>query len=206
MIECGLDIECHHHEVATGGQCEIDQSFDTLVKSADNMMMYKYVVRNVANQYGKTVTFMPKPLFDDNGSGMHTHQSLWKDGKPLFAGDSYAGLSQMALWYIGGLLKHAPALSAIIAPTTNSYKRLVPGYEAPVNLAYSRRNRSAACRIPMYSASPKAKRVEFRPPDPSANPYLAFAAMLMAGLDGIETRSIQASRSTRTSTISRRKR
>jgi glutamine synthetase len=185
MIRCGLNIECHHHEVATGGQCEIDQKFDTLVKSADNMMLYKYVVRNVANQYGKTVTFMPKPLFQDNGSGMHTHQSIWKDGKPLFAGDNYAGLSQMALWYIGGLLKHARALSAIIAPTTNSYKRLVPGYEAPVNLAYSRRNRSAACRIPMYSASPKAKRVEFRPPDPSANPYLAFAAMLMAGLDGI---------------------
>src|SRR6266516_4202688 len=185
MIKCGLDIECHHHEVATGGQCEIDQKFDTLVKSADNMMTYKYVIRNVANQYGKTVTFMPKPLFQDNGSGMHTHQSLWKGGKPLFAGDGYAGLSQMALWYIGGLIKHGPALAAIIAPTTNSYKRLVPGFEAPVNLAYSRRNRSAACRIPMYSASPKAKRVEFRPPDPSANPYLAFAAMLMAGLDGV---------------------
>jgi len=185
MEQCGLNIECHHHEVATGGQAEIDQKFDTLVKSADNMMLYKYIVRNVANQYGKTVTFMPKPLFGDNGSGMHTHQSLWKDGKPLFAGDGYAGLSQMALWYIGGLLKHAKALSAIIAPTTNSYKRLVPGYEAPVNLAYSRRNRSAAIRIPMYSASPKAKRVEFRPPDPSANPYLAFAAMMMAGLDGI---------------------
>jgi glutamine synthetase len=185
MIDCGLDIECHHHEVATGGQCEIDQRFDTLVKSADNMMTYKYCVRNTANQYGKTVTFMPKPIFGDNGSGMHTHQSLWKDGKALFAGDMYAGLSQMALWYIGGLLKHARALSAVIAPTTNSYKRLVPGYEAPVNLAYSRRNRSAAVRIPMYSASPKAKRVEFRPPDPSANPYLAFAAMLMAGLDGV---------------------
>ncbi len=185
MIECGLDIECHHHEVATGGQCEIDQRFDTLVKSADNMMLYKYIVRNVANQYGKTVTFMPKPLFQDNGSGMHTHQSIWRDGKPLFAGDGYAGLSQMALWYIGGLLKHARALSAIIAPTTNSYKRLVPGYEAPVNLAYSRRNRSAACRIPMYSASPKSKRVEFRPPDPAANPYLAVAALLIAGIDGV---------------------
>jgi len=185
MIECGLEIECHHHEVATAGQCEIDQRFDTLVKSADNMMLYKYIVKNVAYQYGKTVTFMPKPLFGDNGSGMHVHQSLWKDGKPLFAGDLYAGLSQMALWYIGGLLKHARALSAIIAPTTNSYKRLVPGYEAPVNLAYSRRNRSAAVRIPMYSASPKAKRVEFRPPDPSANPYLAFASMMMAGLDGV---------------------
>src|SRR5438309_11765921 len=185
MLECGLKIECHHHEVATGGQCEIDQRFDTLLKSADNMMLYKYVVRNVAYQYGKTVTFMPKPIFGDNGSGMHTHQSLWSEGKPLFAGDSYAGLSQMALYYIGGLLKHARALSAIIAPTTNSYKRLVPGYEAPVNLAYSRRNRSAAVRIPMYSASPKTKRVEFRPPDPSANPYLSFAAMMMAGLDGV---------------------
>ena len=185
MIKCGLNIECHHHEVATGGQAEIDQRFDTLVKSADNMMLYKYVIRNTAYQYGKTVTFMPKPLFGDNGSGMHTHQSLWKDKKPLFAGDLYAGLSQMALWYIGGLLKHARALAALIAPTTNSYKRLVPGYEAPVNLAYSRRNRSAACRIPMYSASPKAKRVEFRPPDPSCNCYMAFAAMLMAGLDGV---------------------
>lgn len=185
LIRCGLNIECHHHEVATAGQCEIDQRYDTLVKSADNMMLYKYVIKNVAYQYGKSVTFMPKPIFGDNGSGMHTHQSLWKDGKPLFAGDSYAGLSPMALWYIGGLLKHARALSAIIAPTTNSYKRLVPGYEAPVNLAYSRRNRSAAVRIPMYSASPKTKRVEFRPPDPSANPYLAFAAMMMAGLDGV---------------------
>jgi glutamine synthetase len=185
LIKCGLDIECHHHEVATAGQCEIDQKYNTLVKSADNMMLYKYVIKNTAYQYGKSVTFMPKPIYGDNGSGMHTHQSLWKGGKPLFAGDGYAGLSQMALWYIGGLLKHARALSAIIAPTTNSYKRLVPGYEAPVNLAYSRRNRSAACRIPMYSASPKAKRVEFRPPDPACNPYLAFAAMLMAGLDGV---------------------
>jgi len=185
LIKVGLDIECHHHEVATAGQCEIDQRFDTLVKSADNMMLYKYVIKNVAYQYGKSVTFMPKPLFGDNGSGMHTHQSLWKGGKPLFAGDLYAGLSQMALHYIGGLLKHARSLAAIIAPTTNSYKRLVPGYEAPVNLAYSRRNRSAAVRIPMYSNSPKAKRVEFRPPDPSSNPYLAFSAMLMAGLDGV---------------------
>jgi glutamine synthetase len=185
MMKCGLSIECHHHEVATGGQCEIDQKFDTLVKSADNMMLYKYIIRNTAYQYGKTVTFMPKPLFGDNGSGMHTHQSLWKGGSPLFAGEGYAGLSQTALWYIGGLLKHARALSAIIAPTTNSYKRLVPGYEAPVNLAYSSRNRSAAVRIPMYSASPKAKRLEFRPPDPSANPYMAFAAQMMAGLDGV---------------------
>jgi glutamine synthetase len=188
MQQCGLEVECHHHEVATGGQTEIDLRFNSLIKSADAMMLYKYIVRNVANQYGKTVTFMPKPLFQDNGSGMHTHQSLWKDSQPLFAGDGYAGLSQTALWYIGGLIKHGPALSAIIAPTTNSYKRLVPGFEAPVNLAYSRRNRSAACRIPMYSASPKAKRVEFRPPDPSCNPYMAFAAMLMAGIDGIQNK------------------
>jgi len=188
MQNCGLEVECHHHEVATGGQTEIDLKFDSLVRSADHMMLYKYIVKNVANHYGKTVTFMPKPIFGDNGSGMHTHQSLWKGGKPLFAGDGYAGLSQMALWYIGGLIKHGPALSALIAPTTNSYKRLVPGFEAPVNLAYSRRNRSAACRIPMYSASPKAKRVEFRPPDPSCNPYMAFAAMMMAGLDGVENK------------------
>ncbi|MBV9481774.1 MAG: type I glutamate--ammonia ligase [Acidobacteria bacterium] len=188
MQNCGLEVECHHHEVATGGQTEIDLKFDSLVRSADHMMLYKYIVKNVANQYGKTVTFMPKPIFQDNGSGMHTHQSLWKGGKPLFAGDGYAGLSQLALWYIGGLIKHGPALSALIAPTTNSYKRLVPGFEAPVNLAYSRRNRSAACRIPMYSASPKAKRVEFRPPDPSCNPYMAFAAMMMAGLDGVENK------------------
>jgi glutamine synthetase len=185
MQRIGLDVECHHHEVATGGQAEIDLRYDSLLRSADHLMKYKYVVRNVANQYGKTVTFMPKPIFADNGSGMHTHQSLWKNGQPLFSGDGYAGLSQLALCYIGGLLRHARALSAIIAPTTNSYKRLVPGYEAPVNLAYSRRNRSAAIRIPMYSPSPKAKRIEFRPPDPSCNPYLAFAAMLMAGLDGI---------------------
>ena len=158
------------------------------MKSADNMLKYKYVCKSVANQYGKTVTFMPKPIFGDNGSGMHTHQSLWLKGKPLFAGDKYAGLSQLALWYAGGLLKHGPALAAFIAPTTNSYKRLVPGYEAPVNLAYSSRNRSAAVRIPMYSNSPKAKRLEFRPPDPSCNPYLAFSAMLMASLDGIENK------------------
>jgi glutamine synthetase len=188
MERCGIQIECHHHEVATGGQAEIDQRFTSLVLSADNMMLYKYVIRNTAFAHGKTVTFMPKPLWNDNGSGMHTHQSLWKGGKPLFAGDGYAGLSETALHYIGGLLKHAPALIAIAAPTTNSYKRLVPGFEAPVNLAYSRRNRSAACRIPMYSPNPKAKRVEFRPPDPSCNPYLAFAAMLMAGLDGIQNK------------------
>src|SRR5467141_4979735 len=159
MMQIGMDVECHHNEVATAGQAEIDLRFDTLLKSADSMMKYKYVIKNTAYQYGKTVTFMPKPIFSDNGSGMHTHQSLWKKGKPLFAGDGYAGLSQMALWYAGGLLKHARALSAIIAPGTNSYKRLVPGYEAPVNLAYSKRNRSAAVRIPVYSTSPKAKRL-----------------------------------------------
>jgi glutamine synthetase len=188
MQACGMSVECHHHEVATGGQTEIDLKFDSLLRSADKMLLYKYIVRNVANNYGKTVTFMPKPIFGDNGNGMHTHQSLWKNNEPLFAGDGYSGMSQLALWYVGGLLKHGPALAAIIAPTTNSYKRLVPGFEAPVNLAYSRRNRSAACRIPMYSASPAAKRVEFRPPDPSCNPYMAFAAMLMAGLDGIENK------------------
>src|SRR5271156_2346545 len=185
LEKAGVPIERHHHEVATAGQAEIDVRFAPLKMMGDYMMYYKYITKNVARRHNKTVTFMPKPLFGDNGSGMHTHQSLWKDGKPLFAGDMYAGLSQMALWYIGGLVKHARALSAIIAPTTNSYKRLVPGYEAPVNLVNSRRNRSAEVRIPMYSASPKAKRVEFRPPDPSANPYLAFAAMMMAGLDGI---------------------
>ncbi|HAW10811.1 MAG TPA: type I glutamate--ammonia ligase, partial [Chloroflexi bacterium] len=185
MLDSGIDIEVHHHEVGTAGQTEIDMRFGPLVEMADNVLLYKYIVRNVCRQHGFTATFMPKPLFGDNGSGMHTHQSLWADGKPLFAGDGYAGFSQLGLNYIGGLLKHARALSAIIAPTTNSYKRLVPGYEAPVNLAYSRRNRSAACRIPMYSASPKAKRVEFRPPDPACNPYLSFAAMLLAGLDGV---------------------
>jgi len=188
MQNAGLTVECHHHEVASAGQTEIDLKFDSLVRSADRMLLFKYIVRNVANQHSKTVTFMPKPIYGDNGSGMHTHQSLRKDGQPLFAGDGYAGLSQLALWYIGGLLKHGPALSAIIAPTTNSYKRLVPGFEAPVNLAYSRRNRSAACRIPMYSTLSASKRVEFRPPDPSCNPYLAFAAMLMAGLDGVENK------------------
>jgi glutamine synthetase len=188
MQSCGIEVECHHHEVASGGQTEIDLKYDSLLRCADKMLLYKYIVKNVANRNGKTVTFMPKPIFGDNGSGMHTHQSLWKDGDPLFAGDGYAGLSQLALWYVGGLIKHGPALAAIIAPTTNSYKRLVPGFEAPVNLAYSRRNRSAACRIPMYSSSRSAKRVEFRPPDPGANSYMAFAAMLMAGLDGIENK------------------
>jgi len=188
MEELGLQIEKQHHEVATAGQAEIDIRFDTLVKMADNMMVYKYVLKNVARKHGKTVTLMPKPLFGDNGSGMHTHQSLWKKGKPLFAGNEYAGLSKMALHYIGGLLKHAHALCAFCSPTTNSYKRLVPGYEAPVNLAYSSRNRSAAIRIPTYSDNPKAKRLEYRPPDPAANPYLAFAAMLLAGLDGIQNK------------------
>jgi len=188
MIQCGLEIEAEHHEVATAGQSEIDIRFEPLLVMADKLMLFKYIVKNVAKQHNKTVTFMPKPVFADNGSGMHTHQSLWKDGKPLFAGDKYAGLSDMALYYIGGLLKHAAALTALCNPTTNSFKRLVPGYEAPVNLAYSSRNRSAAIRIPMYSPSPKAKRVEYRTPDPSCNPYLAFSAMLMAGLDGVQNK------------------
>ena len=188
MIECGIDIEVQHHEVGTAGQGEIDIRFCPLTICGDRMMLYKYIVRNVAHRHGKTATFMPKPLFGDNGTGMHTHQSLWKGSKPLFAGSGYAGLSQMALHYIGGLLRHAPALLAFTNPTTNSYKRLVPGYEAPVNLAYSQRNRSASVRIPMYSNSPKAKRVEFRCPDPSCNIYLAMSAMLMAGLDGIKNK------------------
>jgi glutamine synthetase len=188
MEQLGLRIEKQHHEVATAGQAEIDIRFDTLVKMADNMMVYKYVLKNVAKKHGKTVTLMPKPLFGDNGSGMHTHQSLWKKGKPLFAGREYGGLSNLALYYIGGLLKHAHALCAFCSPTTNSYKRLVPGFEAPVNLAYSARNRSAAVRIPTYSDNPKTKRVEYRPPDPAANPYLCFAALLMAGLDGIQNK------------------
>jgi glutamine synthetase len=186
MAKCGVPIEKHHHEVATGGQCELGFRFDTLVKAADDLMAYKYVIKNVAKKYGKTVTFMPKPIFQDNGSGMHTHQSIWKDGQPLFAGDKYAGLSQMALYYIGGLLKHAPALLALTNPTTNSYKRLVPGFEAPVNLAYSQGNRSASIRIPLSGSNPKAKRLEFRCPDATCNPYLAFAAMLCAGIDGIK--------------------
>lgn len=185
MEQLGIRVERQHHEVATAGQAEIDFRFDTLVKTADTMMLYKYIIKNVAKKHGKTVTFMPKPLFGDNGSGMHTHQSLWKKGKPLFAGTEYAGLSQMALHYIGGILKHAKALAAICNPTVNSYKRLVPGYEAPVNLAYSARNRSAAIRIPTFSENPKAKRIEYRPPDPAANPYLCYTALLMAGLDGV---------------------
>jgi glutamine synthetase len=188
MQECGLQVESHHHEIASGGQGEINLRYQPLLRAADSVMLYKYIVRNVAYRHGKSATFMPKPLFRENGSSMHTHQSLWKQGKPLFAGDDYAGLSDLALWYIGGLIKHGPALAALTAPTTNSYKRLCAGMEAPINLAYSRRNRSAACRIPMYSPAPEAKRVEYRPPDPSSNPYIAFAAMLMAGLDGIENR------------------
>ena len=186
--DVGINVECHHHEVATAGQCEIDFKYANLLHTADNVMLFKNVVKNTAVMHGKSATFMPKPLYGDNGSGMHCHQSLWKDGNPLFAGDEYAGLSEMAKFYIGGLLKHAPALVAFAAPTTNSYKRLVPGFEAPVNLAYSARNRSAAVRIPMFSPSPKTKRLEFRPPDPSCNPYITFAALLMAGLDGIQNR------------------
>ncbi len=189
LMDAGLRLERHHHEVATAGQNEINFRFDTLVKTADNMMLYKYIVKNVARKHGKTATFMPKPIFGDNGSGMHTHQSIWREGRPLFASEGgYAGLSESALYYIGGLLTHAPAVLAFAASTVNSYKRLVPGYEAPVNLVYSQRNRSAAIRIPTYSKSPKTIRVEFRPPDAASNPYLAFAAMLMAGLDGIKNK------------------
>ncbi len=188
MEEVGILMECHHHEVATGGQCEIDMRYAALVNCADNLMWYKYIVKNVAKRHGKTATFMPKPVFDDNGSGMHVHQSIWKGGKPLFAGNGYAGMSEIGMQYIAGILKHGPAICALVAPTTNSYKRLVPGFEAPVNLAYSSRNRSAGVRIPMYSPNPKAKRIEVRFPDPSCNGYLAFAAMVMAGLDGIENK------------------
>jgi glutamine synthetase len=186
MAKCGVPIEKHHHEVATGGQCELGFRFATLVQAADYLLTYKYVIKNVGKKYGKSITFMPKPLFNDNGSGMHVHQSIWKDGQPLFAGDKYAGFSQMGLHYIGGILKHAPALLAITNPTTNSYKRLVPGFEAPVNLAYSQGNRSASVRIPLSGTNPKAKRLEFRCPDATSNPYLAFAAMLCAGIDGIK--------------------
>jgi glutamine synthetase len=188
MIDAGIDIEAQHHEVATGGQSEIDMKFDNLVAMADKMMLFKYIIKNVAKKYNKTVTFMPKPLFADNGSGMHTHISIWKGAENLFAGSGYAGLSDMALYAIGGILKHAPALCGLSNPTTNSYKRLVPGYEAPVNLAYSQRNRSASVRIPMYSPNPKAKRLEFRCPDPSCNPYLSFSALLMAAVDGIQNK------------------
>jgi glutamine synthetase len=188
MERVGIRVEKHHHEVATAGQAEIDMRFLPLVKMGDALMWYKHIVKNVARRYGKTATFMPKPIFGDNGTGMHTHQSIWKGEKPLFAGDRYGGMSELAMHYIGGILKHAPAIAAFTNPTTNSYRRLVPGFEAPVNLAYSSRNRSAAVRIPMYSPSPKAKRIEVRFPDPSCNGYIAFAAMLMAGLDGIERR------------------
>ncbi len=184
----GIDIECQHHEVATAGQAEIDMRFKPLLQMADQLMWFKYVLKNVAHRHNRTVTFMPKPLFEDNGTGMHTHISIWNGDKPLFAGDQYAGVSQEALYAIGGILKHCNALCAFTNPTTNSYKRLVPGFEAPVNLAYSSRNRSAAIRIPMYSASPKAKRIEFRTPDPSCNGYLAFSAMLMAVIDGIQNK------------------
>ena len=189
MAQLGMKVECQHHEVATGGQAEIDLRFDTLLKMADTLCLYKYVVKNVAYQNGRTATFMPKPLFNDNGSGMHVNISLWKGKHTLMTGGLYAGLSQEALWFIGGILQHAQALCALCNPTNNSYKRLVPGYEAPVTLAYSARNRSAIIRIPTYSSSPQAKRIEFRCPDPSANPYLAFSALLMAGLDGIENQT-----------------
>ena len=188
MRKVGIVVEAHHHEVATAGQSEIDMQYQPLVKMGDQFMLYKYLVKNVARRNGKTVTFMPKPIFEDNGSGMHTHFSLWKGGKPLFAGDGYAGLSDVGLWSAGGILKHAPAILAFAAPTTNSYRRLVPGFEAPVNLCLSARNRSASVRIPMYSASPKAKRLEFRCPDPTCNGYIAWSAMLMAALDGIQNR------------------
>jgi 3-(hydroxyamino)phenol mutase len=187
LEEQGVEVEVHHHEVAAPGQCEIGTKFNTLVKRADWLQILKYTVLNVARSYGKTATFMPKPVVGDNGSGMHVHQSIWKGGKNLFAGDGYAGLSEFALYYIGGIIKHAKALNAITNPGTNSYKRLVPGFEAPINLAYSARNRSAACRIPFVS-SDKARRVEVRFPDPTANPYLAFAAMMMAGLDGVQNK------------------
>ena len=188
LEKLGIVVEAQHHEVATGGQGEIDMRFASLLDMGDQLNWFKYTIKNVARRHGKTATFMPKPIFEDNGSGMHCHMSLWKDGKPLFAGDKYAGLSDTALYFIGGLLKHARSVIALTNPTTNSYKRLVPGFEAPVNLAYSSRNRSAAIRIPMYSSNPKAKRIEFRTPDPSCNGYLAFSAMLMAGLDGIENK------------------
>lgn len=188
MEQVGIQIERQHHEVATAGQAEIDMRFDSLVRMGDKLMWYKHIVKNVAKRWRKTATFMPKPLFGDNGSGMHTHQSIWKGGKPLFAGNAYGGLSELALYYIGGVLKHAKALNAFCNPGTNSYRRLVPGFEAPINLAYSSRNMSATIRIPMYSPSPKAKRIEVRFPDPSCNGYLAFAAMLMAGIDGIQNK------------------
>jgi len=189
MIACGIPVEVHHHEVGTAGQAEIDMRYGPLVKTADNLLLYKYIIKNVAKRHGMTATFMPKPIFEDNGSGMHVHSSLWKDGKNIFYDkNGYALLSDEAKWYIGGLLKHADALLAFCAPTTSSYKRLVPGYEAPINLVYSKRNRSACVRIPVYNTSEKGKRIEFRSPDPSANPYLAMASILMAGIDGIKNK------------------
>jgi glutamine synthetase len=188
MRSLGIVVEAHHHEVGTGGQAEIDMKFEDLLTMADHFQWYKYIIKNVALRQGKTVTFMPKPIFEDNGSGMHTHMSLWKNGKNIFAGDGYAGLTQECLWGIGGLLKHAAAVLAFAAPTSNSYRRLVPGFEAPVNLAYSQRNRSAAVRIPMYHANPKAKRFEFRCPDPASNGYIMFTAIMMAVLDGIQNK------------------
>ena len=186
LIECGLEVECQHHEVATAGQSEIDIKFNKMLQMADDLVKFKYIVKNTAHRHGKTVTFMPKPVWNDNGSGMHIHLSLWKDGENLFAGDSYAGMSETALYAIGGVIEHAPALVALTNPTTNSYKRLVPGFEAPTHLAYSSSNRSAAVRIPMYSSSVKSRRFEFRCPDPSCNPYLAFSALLLAAIDGIK--------------------
>ena len=188
LQEMGIPIEVSHHEVATAGQCEVGPKYNSLINMADDLMWFKHVVKNVAASHGKSATFMPKPVFGDNGNGMHCHQSLWKEGKPLFAGDQYAGMSQMALYYIGGILKHSRALTALTNPTTNSYKRLVPGFEAPVNLAYSSRNRSAAVRISTYSNSAPSRRIEVRYPDSSCNPYLAFTAMMMAGLDGIQNK------------------
>jgi glutamine synthetase len=189
LIQCGIETEMQHHEVGTAGQAEIDVRFGSLLSMADKLMLFKYVIKSTARAAGKTVTFMPKPLFGDNGNGMHCHQSLWKDGEPLFYDETgYGGLSDIGRWYVGGLLKHAPSLLAFTNPTVNSYHRLVPGFEAPVNLVYSARNRSACCRIPLTGSNPKAKRIEFRVPDPSANPYLAFSAMLMAGIDGIKNK------------------
>ena len=188
LTEVGIVVEAHHHEVATAGQCEIDMQFSPILQMADQFLWYKYIIKNVAKRYGKTVTFMPKPVFEDNGSGMHTHISLWKDGSPLMAGDGYAGMSEVGLHAIGGILKHGRALIALSNPTINSFHRLVPGFEAPVTLAMSQRNRSASCRIPMYSSSPKSKRVEFRCPDPSANGYLSFTALMMAMIDGVQNK------------------
>lgn len=188
LMKCGIEIEAQHHEVATAGQAEIDMKYDNLLRMSDKLMIFKYVLKNTAAKNGKTVTFMPKPIYGDNGSGMHVHQSIWKNGKNLFAGSEYAGMSELGLYYIGGILKHAKALIAFTNPTTNSFKRLVPGFEAPTKLVYSSRNRSAGIRIPMYSSNPKTKRIEFRTPDPTCNPYIAFSAMLMAGLDGIQNK------------------